>query len=107
MTQEINDAGWEDEVLRSTLPVLVDVYSTHCPPCGSLAPVVDKLAAEYSGRAKVVKLNTETNTEVASSLGVTAVPTVLAFRQGQEVGRLVGLRPEASYRKLLELAQSR
>ncbi len=66
--------------------------------------MIEKLAGEYEGRAKVMKLNTDHNTEVASGLRVTAVPTVLAFKDGREVSRLVGLRPEASYRKLLEAA---
>jgi thioredoxin 1 len=104
MTQEINDAAWDSEVLQSSLPVLVDVHSTHCSPCRALAPVIDKLASDFEGRAKVVKLNTDHNQEVAGSLKVSAVPTVLLFEHGREVGRLVGLRPEPAYRKLLEAA---
>lgn len=84
------------------MPVLVDIHSTHCGPCRTLAPLIDKLSSDYEGRAKVVKLNTDQNTDVAGSLRVTAVPTVLLFHEGQEVSRLVGLRPEATYRKLLQ-----
>lgn len=104
MAREINDTDWQAEVLESQVPVLVDIHSTHCPPCRVLGPVIDKLATEYEGRAKVVKLNTTHNTEVAGTLRVTAVPTVVLFHEGQEQSRLVGLRPEAAYRQLLEQA---
>jgi thioredoxin 1 len=104
MAREINDSDWQAEVLESQVPVLVDVHSTRCPPCRVLGPVIDRLASEYAGRAKVVKLNTENNIEVAGSLKVTAVPTVVVFREGQELSRLVGLRPEAAYRELLHQA---
>lgn len=104
MAREINDADWQVEVLESDVPVLIDIHSTHCSPCRALGPVIDRLASEFEGRAKVVKLNTENNTEIAGSLRVTAVPTVVVFREGQELNRLVGLRSEASYRQLLEQA---
>ena len=84
--------------------MLVDLYSTYCGPCRALAPLIDRLAGEFEGRAKVVKINTAEGAEIAAALAITSVPTVLAFRGGQEVGRLVGLRPESAYRKLLEQA---
>jgi thioredoxin 1 len=101
VAKEINATEWNAEVLESPIPVLVDVYGTYCPPCRALAPTIDKLAAEYEGRAKVVKLNVESDHNLAGSLRVASVPTVLAFRDGKEVGRLIGLRPEAAYRELL------
>jgi thioredoxin 1 len=104
MLPDLKAADWDTAVLESTLPVLVDVYSTHCPPCRALGPIIDGLATEFEGRAKVVKLNTEDNTEAAVSLHVSSVPTVLAFRNGKEIGRLIGLRPAAAYRQLLEQA---
>jgi thioredoxin 1 len=104
MAREINAAEYEAEVLGSPVPVLLDVYGDYCPPCRQLAPVIDKLAGEYEGRAKLLKVEAGANRELASGLSVSSVPTVLAFRGGKEVGRLVGLRPEAAYRKLLEAA---
>ncbi len=101
MSREIRDSEWQNEVLDSKLPVLVDVYSSYCGPCRMLAPTIERLSTEFEGRAQVVKLNTHNGTEVAASLGVTAVPTVLAFQDGREVGRIVGFRPEAAYRELL------
>jgi thioredoxin 1 len=104
MTREINAAEYEAEVIGSSVPVLLDVYGEHCPPCHQLAPTIDRLAAQYEGRAKVLKVESGSNSELASGLAVSAVPTVVAFRGGKEVGRLIGLRPESAYRKLLEAA---
>jgi thioredoxin 1 len=101
MAKEIRSSEWQAEVVESGVPVLVDVFGTHCPPCRALAPTLDKLASEYDGRARVVKLDVEADRDLAGGLHVTSVPTVIAFREGEEMGRLVGLRPEAAYRKLL------
>jgi thioredoxin 1 len=104
MSKAIRSTEWEAEVVQSAVPVLVDVFGTYCPPCRALAPMLDKLSSEYEGRAKVVKLDVEADRDLAGGLHVTSVPTVIAFRAGKESGRLVGLRPEADYRKLLEEA---
>ncbi len=101
MAKEIRSSEWEAEVIQSAVPVLVDVFGTYCPPCRALAPTLDKLASEYEGRAKIVKLDVEADRELAGGLHVTSVPTVIAFRDGKELGRLIGLRPERAYRKLL------
>jgi thioredoxin 1 len=104
MTREINEAQYEAEVVGSPVPVLLDVYGEHCGPCRQLAPTIDKLAGEYEGRATVLKVEAGANRELAGGLAVSSVPTVVAFQGGKEVGRLVGLRPESAYRKLLEAA---
>lgn len=104
IAREPREADWEAEVLRSPVPVLVDLYSTYCGPCRALAPLIDRLGAEFEGLAKVVKLKTARGSNVAAALGITSAPTVVAFRGGQEVGRLVGLRPEQEYRGLLSRA---
>jgi thioredoxin 1 len=104
MAREINAAEYETEVLGSTVPVLLDVYGEHCPPCRQLAPVIETLAAQYEGRARVLKMEAGANRELAGGLAISSVPTVVAFRDGKEVGRLVGLRPESAYRKLLGAA---
>lgn len=101
MAKEIRSSEWDAEVVQSTVPVLVDVFGAYCPPCRALAPTLDKLSSEYEGRAKVVKLDVEADRELAGGLHVASVPTVIAFRDGKELGRLVGLRPEGAYRKLL------
>ncbi|WP_152054386.1 thioredoxin family protein [Tautonia marina] len=104
MPQEIRADDWAAEVVQSPLPVLVDFYSTYCGPCRTLAPLIDRLTSEYEGFAKVLKLDTAERGEIAVALGITSVPTVVAFRDGEEVGRLVGLRPESEYRRLLSQA---
>jgi len=101
VARQIKPTEWESEVVQSTLPVLVDVFGTYCAPCRALAPTIDKLATEFEGRAKVVKLDVEADQGLAGKLHLSAVPTVLAFRDGKEVGRLVGLRTESAYRELL------
>jgi thioredoxin 1 len=102
MARQINQAEYETEVVGSPVPVLLDIFGEHCGPCRQLAPTIDRLAGEYEGRAKVLKVDAGENRELASSLGVSSVPTVVAFRGGQEVARLAGVRPESAYRKLLE-----
>src|SRR3984957_844344 len=104
MAREINAAENQTAVVGSSVSVLLDIYGEHCPPCRQLAPTIDRLATHYEGRAKVLKLESGANRELAGDLAVSAVPTVVAFRDGKEVGRLVGLRPESAYRKLLEAA---
>jgi thioredoxin 1 len=104
MAREINAAEYEAEVLGSPVPVLLDVYGEHCPPCRQLAPVIERLAAQYEGRARVLKIEAGSNRELAGSLAISSVPTVLAFQDGREVSRLVGLRPETAYHKLLGAA---
>lgn len=102
MAREISQSEYETEVVGSPVPVLLDVYGERCGPCRQLAPVIDRLAGEYEGRARVLKMDAGANRELAGDLRVSSVPTVVAFRDGQEVGRLVGLRPESSYRELLK-----
>jgi thioredoxin 1 len=104
MAREIVAAEYEAEVLSSPVAVLLDVYGDHCGPCRQLAPVIDRLAEQYEGRARVLKMEAGANPELAGRLGISSVPTVVAFRDGREVGRLVGLRPEPSYRAMLEAA---
>lgn len=104
MPEEIREADWAAEVLQSPLPVLVDFHSTFCGPCRALAPLIDRLTSEYEGFARVLKLNTAEGANIAVALGISSVPTVVAFRDGEEVGRLLGVRPESEYRRLLSRA---
>jgi thioredoxin 1 len=104
MAREINAAQYQAEVINSPVPVLLDIYGDYCPPCRQLAPTIEKLATEYEGRVSVLKVEAGANGALAGDLAVSAVPTVVAFRDGREVGRLVGFKPESAYRKLLEQA---
>lgn len=90
---DVTDTTWESAVLASTTPVLVDFWASWCAPCKAMSPYVDKLASEYAGKLKVVKLNTEDNMEVPSRYGITAIPTFLLIKNGQVAKQIVGSMP--------------
>lgn len=94
----VSDATFEREVLQSELPVLVDLWAPWCAPCRMIAPVVEKLAAEYAGRLKVVKLNVDENPQVSLRYQVQGIPTLLIFHNGKVADRLVGAAPEPMLR---------
>ncbi len=95
-------ADFQSRVLNATTPVLVDFYSTSCPPCRALAPTVEELAEEYAGRAGVFKVNVGKAQELARQYGIQAIPAVVFFHGGQETQRLVGLRPKGAYAGVLD-----
>lgn len=98
----VNDTNFQTEVLQSELPVLVDFYADWCGPCKMLAPVVEKVADRYSGKAKVVKLNTDDSPRTAQDYQVRGIPTLLLFHGGQPVDRKVGFVNEAELTRFLE-----
>jgi len=85
------DANFQTEVLSSQQPVLVDFWAPWCGPCKMIAPTIDTVATEYSGKVRVGKLNTDDNPETATSYGISAIPTVLLFKGGQIVDKFVGV----------------
>ena len=97
----ITQENFEAEVLQSDKPVLVDFWAPWCGPCRMLAPVMEQLADEQEGKAKVVKVNVDDNPELAKQFQVYSIPTVIAFKNGQETGRSVGLVPKANLTALL------
>jgi len=99
---EITDANFQDEVIRSDVPVMVDFWAPWCGPCRMLGPIVEELAEEFKGRVKVGKLNTDENQEVAAGLRVAAIPTVLFFKQGKLVDRAVGVNPKDALRRQMD-----
>src|SRR5580704_3904652 len=98
---EINDLNFETEVLKSQVPFLLDFSAVWCGPCRVLAPVVEKLADEYQGKARVGKLDIDDSPAVASKFGIRGVPTVLVFKDGKESGRHVGVTSKEVLVKLL------
>jgi thioredoxin 1 len=102
VTQVVTDATFATEVLGSELPVLVDFWAEWCPPCHRLAPVLDELAEEYAGRARIVKLDSDVNPESTRAYGVMSMPTLILFRDGQVVSQVIGAHPKAKLRKLID-----
>ena len=95
---------FQDEVLNSDLPVLVDFYADWCGPCRKLAPTIDELAGEYSGRVKVVKVNVDVGKALAACYNVRGIPCVMLFVNGQVVNRIIGAAPKDVYRRIIDAA---
>jgi thioredoxin len=89
---EVADGRFEEQVLASPLPVLLDVWAPWCVPCRGMEPVIQELAVSLSGRVRVAKLNLDRNPQSAARLGIQGVPTLIVFNGGHEVGRMVGAR---------------
>ncbi|WP_287130395.1 thioredoxin [Candidatus Cyanaurora vandensis] len=98
----VTDSTFQQEVLNSEIPVLVDFWAPWCGPCRMVAPVVDEIAEQYSGRIKVVKLNTDDNHQVASTYEIQSIPTLMIFKSGAKVDKIVGAVPKATLATTLE-----
>lgn len=96
------DQNFNDEVLKATGPVLVDFYADWCGPCRMVSPIVEEMAATYTGKVVVGKVDVDANTKVASDYGVMSIPTVILFDKGREVARQVGFGGKEVYAKMLE-----
>jgi thioredoxin 1 len=94
--------NFEKEVLKSDQPVLIDFYAEWCPPCKMMGPAVKKLAEEYDGRAKVGKIDSDNEPELAAMFGVMSIPSFIFLKNGKEVDRAVGALPKASLAKKLD-----
>ncbi|WP_297971089.1 thioredoxin, partial [uncultured Capnocytophaga sp.] len=102
MALQITDASFDEVVLKSDKPVLVDFWATWCGPCRMLGPVIEELATEYEGRVVVGKVDVDNNQEFAAKYGVRNIPTVLLFKDGEVVGRQVGVAPKKIYTDALD-----
>jgi thioredoxin 1 len=100
----VDDKNFEREVLQSDQPVLVDFWAEWCAPCRALAPVVDAVAQEYQGKAKVVKLDVDDSTEVAQRYGIRGIPTLIVFKGGSEADRVIGMTSKENIARMLDTA---
>jgi thioredoxin 1 len=94
--------NFEQEVIQSDKPVLIDFWASWCGPCRAVAPVIDQLAEEFSGKAKVGKINVDEQNELASRYRIMSIPTVMLFKNGQVVEKLIGARSREEFSKLIE-----
>lgn len=100
-TKIFTDSNFEEMVLKSDKPVMVDFFATWCGPCQMAAPVIDELSDDYAGKAVIGKLDVDQNQQTASQYGVMSIPTVILFKDGKEVMRKTGFAGRAMYEKLL------
>ncbi|MDR0758869.1 MAG: thioredoxin [Treponema sp.] len=91
----VNTANFEQEVVKSTIPVLVDFWAEWCQPCRMVGPLLDQLAEEYSGRVKICKVNVDEENDLAGSHNVVSIPTMVVYQDGQVVRQQVGAVPKA------------
>jgi len=99
---EVNESNFQQEVLESPITVLVDFWAPWCMPCRMLEPIIEKLAEENQGKLKVCRLNTDENQYIAAQYGIRGIPTLIVFKEGQEIGRTVGVMPKQKIQEKLD-----
>src|SRR5256885_15315839 len=99
---EVSDSSFENDVLKSDQPVLVDFWAAWCQPCRALAPTIEAVAEKYAATATVVKLNVDDNPSVSQRFGIKGIPTLILFKNGREEERVVGATSEAAIARMLD-----
>ena len=98
----VDDTTFDETVLKASIPMLVDFWAPWCAPCKAVAPILDELVQEYEGKLGIARLNVDEEPVNASKYGISSIPTMLLFQQGQPVGQIVGFKPKAQLKKALD-----
>ncbi|MCA1961344.1 MAG: thioredoxin [Desulfomonile sp.] len=98
----VGDQDFDEKILNSTIPALVDFWAAWCGPCRTVGPIVEELADEYAGKVKIAKLNVEDNRETPTRYGVRGIPTLMLFKNGQMVDQIVGAVPKGRIKELID-----
>lgn len=101
-TMEITDANFDEKVIKSTIPVLVDFWAPWCGPCRMAGPVLDELAKEYEGKVQIVKINVDENQKSAGDYDVMSIPTTVLIKSGNEIGRQIGFGGKKVFEDLIK-----
>lgn len=99
---KVEEASWDAEVTKAPGLVMVDFWAVWCGPCQMVAPVLEELATEYAGKVRVLKLNTDENPEIAGRYQVMSIPTIIFFKEGRPVEKLIGARPKRQFKELID-----
>jgi thioredoxin 1 len=100
--KDITDGTFEAEVMKSTVPVLVDFWAEWCGPCRAMTPIVESVAQKFAGKAKIVKINVDDNQSVTQRFGIKGIPTMIVFKDGKEAERIVGATNEKAVAGIIE-----
>ena len=96
MAANLTDANFKEEVLESSIPVLIDFWAEWCGPCRVLIPVIEELSKVYAGKVKILKMNIDENPNTPSSLGVRSIPTMMLFNNGKQIATKIGVLPQST-----------
>jgi len=99
---DVSEKTFDQDVLKAKTPMLVDFWAPWCPPCLAVAPILEELAEEYEGKIGIARLNVDEAPTLSARYGVSAIPTMLLFKEGEPVGQLIGFRPKAELKKALD-----
>ncbi len=99
---EVSESSWDDDVINSDLPVMVDFWAEWCGPCKMIAPTVHDLAEEYSGKLNVAKVDVDSNPDIAMKYGIRSIPALIFFKNGEAVHTIIGARPKGALKKEID-----